>query len=141
MNWSGPVDLGGLMGARLSEHAVHTWDIAVARDPSATVLGEAVPITLDTMSRLVGFVAKPAGWHGVIRVSATDPSLDYALSLTDSVSLRPWSAEDSADATLSIPAEAFLRVLYGRLDPDHTPAGISAEGVTLDDLRGVFKGF
>src|SRR5262249_18787878 len=126
---------------RLSEHAVHTWDVAVAIDPTATVLAPAVPITINTMSRLVGFVAKPAGWTGVIHVTTTDPALEFALGLTDSISLRAWSAGGSADATLTMPAEAFLRLHYGRLDPDHTPAAISADGVTLDDLRSVFKGF
>ena len=39
------------------------------------------------------------------------------------------------------PAEAFLRLVYGRLDPDHTPAvDLDAADVTLDELRRTFPG-
>jgi hypothetical protein len=46
----------------------------------------------------------------------------------------------SADADhLRLPAEAFLRLVYGRLDPEHTPAGVT-ENAHLDVLRPVFPG-
>ena len=32
-----PADLSGLLAMRLAEHALHTWDVAVALDPTATV--------------------------------------------------------------------------------------------------------
>ena len=38
-----------------------------------------------------------------------------------------------------IAAEAFSRLVYGRLDPDHTPA-FSGDGALLDALRAVFPG-
>ena len=41
---------------------------------------------------------------------------------------------------LRLPAEAFVRLLYGRLDPDHTPPAEST-GVDLDELRPIFPGF
>jgi hypothetical protein len=41
---------------------------------------------------------------------------------------------------LTLPGEAFVRLIYGRLDADHTPAPIDAEGVDLDDLRAAFPG-
>ena len=41
---------------------------------------------------------------------------------------------------LSLPAEAFIRLVYGRLDPDHTPASVDARGVDLDLLRRTFPG-
>ena len=49
---------------------------------------------------------------------------------------------ESTDGTLDLPAEALLRLVYGRLDADHTPTlGLSARDVTLDDLRAIFPGF
>ena len=37
-----------------------------------------------------------------------------------------------------LPAEALLRLVYGRLDPAHTPPlRLDSPTVTLDDLRGV----
>jgi hypothetical protein len=44
-----------------------------------------------------------------------------------------------ADATLLLPAEAFIRLVYGRLDEMHA-GGIRAAGVSLDVLRPVFPG-
>jgi hypothetical protein len=39
-----------------------------------------------------------------------------------------------------MPAEAFIRLLYGRLDPAHTPP-VESTGVDLDELRQLFPGF
>ena len=36
-----------------------------------------------------------------------------------------WPGGDGADASeVRMPAEALLRLSYGRLDPGHTPAGV-----------------
>ena len=43
-----------------------------------------------------------------------------------------------AEPDLELPAEALVRLVYGRLDPDHTPA--VRGGADLDVLRGVFPG-
>jgi hypothetical protein len=39
-----------------------------------------------------------------------------------------------------LPAEAFVRLVYGRLDPDHTPP-LTSRQVDLDRLRRAFPGF
>jgi hypothetical protein len=39
---------------------------------------------------------------------------------------------------VSVPAETFLRLVYGRLDDE---AGLTASGVTLSELKSVFPGF
>jgi hypothetical protein len=41
---------------------------------------------------------------------------------------------------LRLPAEALVRLVYGRLGPEHTPPAES-EHVELDTLRRVFPGF
>ena len=38
-----------------------------------------------------------------------------------------------------LPAEALVRPVYGRLDPDHTPGGV--DDPRLATLRRVFPGF
>ena len=38
------VDLAGLTALRVAEHVLHTWDIAVALDPAATVAPDAVEL-------------------------------------------------------------------------------------------------
>ncbi len=49
-------------------------------------------------------------------------------------------ADGAPDTTrLHLPAEALIRLVYGRLDPEHTPA---IEGdADLDALRRTFPGF
>ena len=55
----------------------------------------------------------------------------------DSVAIRTGEFEGAADIVL--PAEAFVRLVYGRLDVDHTPA-FEGNNATLDELRRVFPG-
>ncbi len=50
------------------------------------------------------------------------------------------AAGESAEGALTLPAEAFLRLVYGRLDTDHAPAEV-ADDARLDGLRTVFPGF
>ena len=47
---------------------------------------------------------------------------------------------EDATATLRLPGEAFVRLLYGRLDPGHTPASVEATGIELGTLRHSFPG-
>jgi uncharacterized protein (TIGR03083 family) len=136
--WSGPTDVTGLVASRLSEQAVHVWDVEVVFDPAATILPEAVGIVLDGAARLVGFTGKPAS-PARVHVTVTGPDREYALVLGEKAALEPWDGGEST-AELSLPAEAFLRLLYGRLDADHTPA-VTATGIDLDTLRATFPGF
>lgn len=62
------------------------------------------------------------------------------LSVQDKVTLSEVGDSPSA-ATLRLPAEALIRLVYGRLDAHHTPPAVAADGVDLDTLRGVFPGF
>jgi uncharacterized protein (TIGR03083 family) len=138
--WAGEVDINGLAASRLFEHAVHTWDVAVAVDPSATLSPDATELILSGLGMLVGFVAKPKDFTGRVHITVTDPAAEYGLTLGESSSLSTWDG-GPADATLALPAEALVRLVYGRLDADHTPAGVTVEGVALDDLRAAFPGF
>ncbi len=137
----GPMELdaAGMARLRLGEHAVHTWDVAVALDPAATVDGVAVGELIDGLGMLVGFVAKPTGKSIRLRVTTHDPEREIVLDVDDSVQLAGWDGHEQLPR-LALPAEAFLRLVYGRLDPDHTPP-TQADGVDLDQLRMVFPGF
>jgi hypothetical protein len=43
---------------------------------------------------------------------------------------------------VTAPAEAWVRLVAGRLGPEYTPASVSVTGsVGLDDLRRVFPGY
>jgi uncharacterized protein (TIGR03083 family) len=135
------LDAVRLVGMRLAEHAVHTWDVAVTLDPSAEIAPDAVALLVDNLPQLVQRTGKPQGSHFRLHVHTTRPERDFLLDVGDTISLAPW-ADEPADGELQLSAEAFVRLLYGRLDPDHTPpVQLTANTVDLDDLRRVFPGF
>ena len=49
-------------------------------------------------------------------------------------------AGDAPAASRSLPAETFLRLVYGRLGSSDE-AGLTASGVTVTELKSVFPGF
>ena len=142
------LDAVGVIRLRLGEHALHTWDIAVMLDPAAEVAPDAANLLIDAVPAfLAPRLGKPADPPFRARISTTEPTRDYLLSASDSVSVVDWPGADQAGtdgapiAELTMPAEALLRLSYGRLDPGHTPAGVTAEPADLDRLRAIFPGF
>ncbi len=133
------LDLAMFLRLRISEHAVHSWDVAVALDSSATVLPDAVELLLDGLPQMAALVGKPREGLLTVRVATADPERAFAL-VTDGVRLEPWSERDVA-GVLRLSSEELLRLVYGRLDAAHTPsARLDAEGISLDDIRAVFPG-
>lgn len=134
-------DLPGALRMRLAEHALHTWDIVVAREPAATVAGDAVGLIVDTLPMLTQWASRGSPEPVTVHVLTSDPSREYRLGLTaDGVTLAPADGPGDAAATLQLPAEALVRLVYGRLDPDHTPPSVQATQVSLDTLRNSFPG-
>ena len=135
------LDTAGLARMRLSEHALHSWDIAVALDPAARVAPEAVDLIVDTLGPLVARSGKPDGSKLRLSVSASSPERHFTLESGETVTLAPSPAgEDAELPELRLPAEALVRLVYGRLDPGHTPP-VETRGVDLDELRRMFPGF
>jgi hypothetical protein len=95
-------------------------------------------------NNLIGWISKPAELDGnfsVIQVTTTDPATQLTLHLNDPVSLD-YGPADNSDGTLTLPAEAWLRLLAGRLSPQYTPEGIETTGAaSLETLRQVFPGY
>ncbi len=132
------LDATGIARMRVGEHAIHTWDVAVALDPAATVAPDAVGLLIDTLGQLTARAAKPDGVQRHLRVSTTDPERHFILRTGESVTLTPADGEEGLPE-LRLPAEALIRLAYGRLDPAHTPP-VQASGVDLDELRAIFPG-
>ncbi len=134
------LDLADLARMRLSEHAVHVWDVAVTIDPEAGVAPDAVALLVDHLGDTASRAAKPRPRPATLAVATSEPERRFAL-VTDGVRLEPW-ADQSSTGSLELPAEALVRLVYGRLDPAHS-AGvrIDAGDMSLDDLRAVFPGF
>ena len=133
------LDVAGLTKLRLGEHAVHSWDVAVALDPAATVAADAVTLLIDGLGPLIARAGRPAASPQTVHVTTTGPDRELVLETGEPVRLE--AAQAASDGPrLKLPAEALIRLVYGRLDPEHTPP-VEADGVDLDDLRQVFPGF
>jgi uncharacterized protein (TIGR03083 family) len=137
------LDAVGLVRMRLGEHAMHTWDVVVSRDPEATIAPGAVALLIDNVP---GFLAPRLGRAPDrafrTHLRTTDPHRDYLLIAADPVSMPDWPGDGGgADAEVTMPAEALLRLAYGRLDPAHTPAEVDGDAADLQRLRRVFPGF
>ncbi len=137
------LDTTGLARMRVSEHAIHSWDVLVALDPAATVAPDAVALLIDTLDQLVARSGKPDGKQRKVRVSTSDPERQFTLETGEAVTLTPSDDETTPELGLSelrLPAEAFVRLIYGRMDEAHTPPA-ETTGVELDELRPIFPGF
>ena len=67
---------------------------------------------------------------------------DHLLVIDGSVSIQAGAADIAPTATFVGPAESVVRLLAGRLKPEHTSDGVEVTGnVSLDDLRQVFPGY
>ncbi len=128
-------------GARLSEHALHTWDVEVMFDPSAHLPADAVAIVVDRLGLIARFTSRPSGNERDIHIRTSAPERDFTVSLSpDAVTLDEAGGDGGgAGPDLVMPAEAFVRLVYGRLDPQHTPE-VGGDVAALDDLRAVFPG-
>jgi uncharacterized protein (TIGR03083 family) len=139
-----PVDVATAARLRLSELTLHSWDVRVGFDGDATLAPDATGPLLQGTADLIGWISKAEelnGKHAVIQVTTTGPSSVFALRLGDQISVD-HDVPEQPDGTLTMPAEAWLRLVAGRLAPRHTPTGVSAAGAAdLDLLRRVFPGY
>ena len=138
----GPMLLGftEFVAMRLNEHAFHTWDIDVVDNPAAAVPQPAAALVVDNLELVARFTAKPTGDVRTITVTTTEPTRSFEVELTpDQATFRSAAAPDGG-ADVELPAEAFARLVYGRLDPDHQPAGYDVDPDALAVLRRVFPG-
>jgi uncharacterized protein (TIGR03083 family) len=134
-----PVPMLTAVGMRLSEVANHSWDVRVAFDPHAGVNTDSAAILVDLLSGPLGFMlnflAKPAELAAPVSVAIPGAGLviDDAVTVVDHL--------ESPSATFNGPAEAFIRLITGRLKAPYDK-DVTVEGnITLDDLRRVFPGF
>lgn len=138
-----PADVATAGRLRLSEFTLHAWDVRVGFDKTATLSPDGTALIALGSGDLARWLGKPeqVREHAVIRVTTTEPDLVRALHLGDAISVDS-DIPEQPDGTLSLPAEAWVRLLTGRLGPDHTPPGVTATGAAdLDLLRRVFPGF
>ena len=138
----GPIslDFDGFVDLRLNEHAFHTWDIEVALDDAATIPVPIAAVVVDNLEMIARFTAQPTtGDPGTITVRTSEPDRSFDVELTaDGATLTPTPAT-AGPVDLELPAEAFARLVYGRLDPAHTPS-VAGEPALLDRIRNTYPG-
>ncbi|EWM11111.1 maleylpyruvate isomerase family mycothiol-dependent enzyme [Kutzneria sp. 744] len=137
-----PLDVAGVAGMRLTEFALHAWDVNVAFDPTATVARDAAVLLVDTIGPLLRFAGKADQVDGAVTVAvrATMPDRDLGLVIDDVVELTDLPA--AAEAKIVAPTEYLVRLFSGRHAAEHTPESVKVTGsLTLDDLRRVFPGY
>lgn len=138
-----PLPLAAVLGMRLNELALHAWDVKVAVDPAAEVNAAAADVVgeqlITHLGFLVGFTGKTDATAGR-RITLDVPNAKLTLEIADAVSIV--APTDAPTATLTAPNEAVVRLLNGRLKPEHTPSSVEVTGnVTLEELRVVFPGY
>ena len=94
---------------------------------------------IDNLGMIIGWAGKSDGNEREIAINTTAPARSLVLKVgAERMSLEP-AADAAAAGAIEMPSEAFIRLIYGRLDPDHTPAGVG--GSDVDQLRKMFPGF
>lgn len=142
-----PVDLRAFLAFRLVEQALHAWDVHVAFEPATAVDAGAVGLLVELLPLGAGLAdAEALGALAPARlaVRTSDPACRFVLDLDARARLCPAGDEDDDEevsGSLRLPTEALARLVTGRLDPAHTPAGTTAEGrPSLDELRRLYHG-
>jgi len=135
-----PVPLATVLGMRINEVALHGWDVDVALDPAAHLSEEAAGIVLEhfasSMAFMLAFTGKPAG------LPSTRLAIGSHMLVVGDDGIRVAEGVTDPSATFDGPVEAAVRLLAGRLAPEHTPPGTTVTGnVTLDELRDAFPGY
>ena len=137
-----PLPVATFAGLRLNEVVLHGWDIRAGIDPSAEVLDSSAAVLGELYAEhigfLLGYVAKPERLDAPVVLELAGSGL--AISIDDTVTVAPPA--DPATATFRGPLGAAIRLVAGRLRPEHTPPGVEVTGnVTLAELREVFPGY
>src|ERR1700738_3271119 len=100
-------DFAGMIGLRLNEHVLHTWDIAVMVDPKAVLPDGEASVVVDNLGMVAGFAGKPTGNERTVHVRTVDPARDFTIALRAD-ELEMTSSGPVSEPDLEIPSEAFI---------------------------------
>ncbi len=135
------VDWDTFVAMRNNEHQLHEWDVDVALHPDAVLDADGAEAVLGGLAMIAGFAARPEGDPRRITVATTDGG--HVATVDVGADGVRYALDEGAgdDADVTMPVESFVRLVYGRLDPDHTPDAVTGDAAALDQLRRVFPGF
>ena len=107
---------------RLTELAMHAWDIQSALDPTAALFPDSLPVFMELVPRILSLLRMQpdARRLGPLRchftVTGAVPSQYDMLMTTDQVQMEPGGVT-AADVTCCCDTETFVLLMYGRLTP------------------------
>jgi uncharacterized protein (TIGR03083 family) len=145
---AGPHTLLQFATQRLSEAALHHWDVRAPRDPDATLRPEAAALFVDyLMSRMARMVDHDGvqGLDVAYRLELEGPGGGpVALTIRDGTATATRGAPATAAATLTLPVERWIRLAWGRLDLaralDSGRVRISGDRAQALALQALFPG-
>jgi uncharacterized protein (TIGR03083 family) len=145
----GSVPVATALAFRLNEQALHSWDIRWARDRRAALSPTAAPDLLDLN-------LSPTSVSGLVKPERAErlsgSTIQFVLSEPDGATTLELHGDGvvvshgrgaGSDLTVELPAEAFIRLLWGRYD---VPAGLRSGQLRLsrpelaDALSALFPG-
>jgi hypothetical protein len=137
----GPLELDwdAFVGMRLNEHLVHEWDVAVALDPAVHLGADGAGVAVDNLELIAKFTSKPQGDDRTITIGTSDPERSFFVQIGPEQVVFS-TIEPGGNTDLSMSAESMIRLVYGRLDSEHTPDSVVGDPRLLDQLRRVFPG-
>ncbi len=131
-------DFDQFASARVNEHALHTWDIEVVFDDDAHLPHDAAAVDRRQpgADRPVHGTAHGRGTRHRRRHDRPGPRVHPPPGRRR---CGPGRGGSGRAPDLVLPAEAFCRLVYGRLDAAHTPS-VTGDAAVLGPLRSVFPG-
>ena len=103
------LDFAQFVAMRLNEHALHTWDIEVAGNPTATIPQQASELIVDNLDLIARFTATPTGDTTMITVATTDPARRLLVELTPETwetSVAMWRGEHRWEVLVDLRTES-----------------------------------
>jgi uncharacterized protein (TIGR03083 family) len=145
---AGPHTLLQFATQRLSETTLHHWDVRAPRDPDATLRPEAAALIVDyLLGRMARMVDHDAGRAGDVTYGFQLEGLGggpVALTIRDGTASATRGAPTSPSTTLALPVEAWIRLIWGRLDLaralDSGRARFSGDRAQALALQALFPG-
>jgi len=127
------IDFETLVGLRLNEHVLHSWDIGVALNPDEKLPRDATALVIDNLEMISRFASRSDGVERTISVHTTEPERRFEIVVGPERAPLTQVSDSADPADVELPAEAFIRLVYGRLDA-------AEAGASLDQVRPLFPG-
>ena len=145
---AGPHTLLQFATQRLSEAALHHWDVRAPTDPRATLRPEAAALFVDyLMGRMarMAHVEAPAQRDLTYRFDLEGPGGGaVTLTIRNGAATATRGAPAEAECTVTMPVEGWIRLVWGRLDLaralDAGTVRVAGDRERALELPGIFPG-